>query len=40
MRIDQTSTGKNGDAAIAVSPAALLSAIGRLPGGLLLLIGP
>ena len=40
MRIDQTSTGKNGDTAIAVRPAALLSVIGLLPGGLLLLIGP
>ena len=40
MRIDQTSFGMNGDAAIAVRPAALLSAISLLPGGLLLLIGP
>jgi hypothetical protein len=40
MRIDRTSTGVNGDAAIAVRPAAQLSAISLLPGGLLLLIGP
>ena len=40
MQIDTTSFGMNGDAAAAVRPAALLSSIGVLPGGLLLLIGP